>query len=92
MYDQYRSGVLNLSELEKKIDRLYWRLDYPNWLVMLARNCEYATDVDVFIRPFEEEFKYVADLWRISDDLDEFLQKYDREISNSHDWEGLKKV
>jgi hypothetical protein len=91
MYDQYRSGALNLSELEKKIDRLYVGLGYPLWLVMLARNCEYATDTDAFTKPFEEEFEYIASLWRISDDLGEFLQKYKREISNSHDLEGLKK-
>lgn len=91
MYDQYKSGSLDLTKLEQKIDTLYWRLGYPNWLVMLARNCEYATDIDVFLRPFEEEFEYIAGLWRLSDDLSDFLQKYKREISNCHDLEGLKK-
>lgn len=92
MYDEYRSGVLNLSELEKKIYSLYWGLDYPSWLVMLSRNCEYATDMDSFAKPFEEEFEYIASLWRISDDLNEFLRKYSREISNSHDYQWLEKL
>jgi len=90
MYDQYRSGSLTLSELEHKIDTLYVRLDYPRWLVMLARNCEYATDIDLFMKPFEQELEYIAELWRTSDDLDDFLRIYRKEISNSHDLEILK--
>jgi len=52
---------------------------------MLARNCEYATDMDFYEKPFEDEFLYISDLWSKAGTLNEFLDSYDRNISNSHE-------
>jgi hypothetical protein len=52
---------------------------------MLARNCEYATDVSAFKEPFEREFEYIASLWASAASQAEFDAKYSREISNQHD-------
>lgn len=90
-YDKYLARTIGITELDKKILSLYVNLDYPDWLVMLSRNCEYATDVDAFLKPFEDEFKYITDLWREAKSLDDFTKKYDRQISNSQDWRYMKK-
>ena len=85
MYDAFKEGKESATTLEPKLWRLYYDLEQPDWLTMLARNCEYATDVDVFVSPFHEEFEYVAELWRASRSRDDFLSKYDRKVSASHD-------
>jgi hypothetical protein len=82
---RYLSGEIDIDKLDQIIDMLFVNLDYPNWLVMLARNCEYATDVEPFKEPFEKEFEYIASLWERSSSLEEFLSQYSREVSNSHD-------
>jgi len=33
-----------------------------DWLIVLSRNAEYATDIDNFIKPFEKELKYISNL------------------------------
>lgn len=85
LYDRYNEGKANIVALEPIVASLYRNLEYPDWLVMLSRNCEYATDVEPFIKPFEDEFTYISDLWRRSQSLDEFRIKYDRRVSNTHD-------
>lgn len=81
----YLSGVESIESLDAKFSTLYYNLDYPNWLTMLSRNCEYATDMDVFREPFEQEFEYIANLWSYASTLAEFEAIYSREISNKHD-------
>jgi hypothetical protein len=81
----YDSGKVTIEELEKRLWRLSGELGYPNWLVMLCRNCEYATDIPAFIKPFEEEFAYIAALWENATSSADFLRKYDRTISDTHD-------
>jgi hypothetical protein len=63
---------------------LYPALDYPDWLTMLSRNCEYAIDVPDFERPFEDEFRYIASLWAQAEGLAAFEGEYRRQISNGH--------
>jgi len=85
LYDQYKAGAISIITLEPIVDAMYRKLEYPDWLVMLSRNCEYATDAEPFVKPFEEEFHYVSDLWRQSMSTEDFESKYDRRISNTHD-------
>ena len=81
----YLSGSLSVIELEPILWKLYYGSGMPNWLVMLSRNCEYATDIDNFLKPFEDELNYICSLWEKSSSFEEFEKQYDREISNSHD-------
>jgi len=83
---KFKEDQISIQKLDEILSKIYYRLDYPNWLVMLARNCEYATDVDAFMKPFLDELDYVCSIWRVSATIEEFNQKYDRKISNSHDW------
>jgi len=85
LHPRYIHQDISINQLDQIFGTLYSKLDYPNWLVMLSRNCEYATDVPNFVEPFEQEFQYIADLWNRSSSLNEFLQTYDRKTSNSHD-------
>jgi hypothetical protein len=84
---QYNEDKVSIDELDCIISRLYVFFDYPNWLTMLSRNCEYATDMQAFKKPFELELNYIALLWERSSNLTEFLGLYDREVSNSHDYD-----
>jgi hypothetical protein len=86
LYDAYKSGNETALNLDSKIWRLYYDLEQPSWLVMLARNCEYATDIPDFQAPFEEEFEYIANLWRTANTENEFEAAYDSRISRSHDF------
>lgn len=83
--DRYKAGTISIVQLEPIIEAMYRNLEYPNWLVMLSRNCEYATDIESFEVPFEDEFEYISDLWKKSKSSDEFDNKYDRHVSNTHD-------
>lgn len=85
LYGSYREGTESIISLEGKLLRLYCHLGYPAWLTMLSRNCEYATDVPAFVKPFEDEFEYVAGLWESARDLTDFESRYDRNVSNQHD-------
>ena len=89
MYDAYKSGIETASSLEPRIWRMYYDLDHLSWLGMLARNCEYATDIPDFQKPFEEEFEYIANLWRNASTESEFEATYDSRISRSHDLPAL---
>ncbi|SDG64706.1 hypothetical protein SAMN05428968_0107 [Janthinobacterium sp. YR213] len=81
----YLAGRESVSSLDAIFTRLYPALDYPDWLVMLSRNCEYATDVANFEQPFEDEFRYIAGLWTQAESLAAFEGVYRRETSNGHD-------
>jgi len=81
----YLSGAVSIESLDEKFTKIYSIIGYPNWLVTLSRNCEYATDIDAFREPFEEEFEYIADLWGKAHSLSEFEGLYSREVSNRHD-------
>jgi hypothetical protein len=85
LYQAYQEGNESVVSLEPKFWRLFYDLGHPSWLVMLARNCEYATDTEVFQQPFDQEFAYIAHLWQTSRSHEEFLSKYDRKVSDSHD-------
>lgn len=74
-----------IASIDEKLTKLYRQLDYPNWLVMLTRNCEYATDVPTFIEPFEAVLSYIAGLWASAETRVEFEARYNRAISDSHD-------
>lgn len=85
LYASHRKGTESIATIDVKLSRLYFRLDYPDWLTMLRRNCEYSTDVSEFVKPFEEEFEYIARLWESAHNLADFELRYDRNISNQHD-------
>lgn len=82
---EYLNARETIASLDSKFAPLYNQLDYPNWLGMLARNCEYATDIPAFKEPFEKEFEYVARLWESAKSRAEFESQYSRAISNQHD-------
>ncbi|MCC7596385.1 hypothetical protein IGS61_02735 [Janthinobacterium sp. FW305-129] len=81
----YLAGRESVQSLDARLTRLYPALGYPDWLVMLSRNCEYAIDVPDFEQPFEREFDYLAGLWAEAGNVAEFEQQYSRETSNRHD-------
>jgi hypothetical protein len=81
----YLRNEETIASLDAKISKLYSHLGYPTWLVMLSRNCEYATDMPEFTKPFEEEFAYIADLWESVSSRAEFEARYRRAVSNQHD-------
>lgn len=82
----FTDQVIDIWKMDEKISRLYYKLDYPNWMVMLARNCEYATDVEPFEKPFEDELEYITELWTKYPEYSVFIEHYKREISNTHDY------
>lgn len=81
----YVQGRETVESVDAVLSVLYPKLGYPNWLVMLTRNCEYAIDIPAFKEPFEREFEYVASLWALAANIAEFEAQYSREISNQHD-------
>jgi len=81
----YLAGRQTVSSLDAIFTRLYPALDYPDWLAMLSRNCEYAIDVANFEQPFEDEFHYIASLWAPAESLAAFERAYSRQTSNGHD-------
>jgi hypothetical protein len=84
----YKGNAETAITLEPKLWKLFNSPGYPTWLGMLCRNCEYATDIDVFEKPFEDEFEYIARLWSNSKSLPEFAAVYDHKVSSSHDVAG----
>lgn len=85
LYKRHRSTRISAGELDAEISHIYVKLNYPSWLAMLSRNAEYQTDVEPFVKSFEDEFRYISELWNESSSTKEFQQKYDRKISDSHD-------
>ncbi|PJC98044.1 hypothetical protein GQ37_013285 [Janthinobacterium sp. BJB1] len=84
----YLTGRESVASLDAILTRLYPALDYPDWLVMLSRNCEYAMDVPEFAQPFEDEFHYIASLWAQAESLAAFGGEYSRATSDRHDVVG----
>ncbi len=85
LYRAYKTGDESVTSLDDKFTKLYNALGNPDWLVMLSRNCEYATDIPAFLGPFEEELKYISELWTSSETRKDFEAKYSRDASNQHD-------
>lgn len=85
LHELYYRKEIDIFNLEKRLWKLYYKLAMPNWLTMLARNCEYSTDISAYEEPFAKEFEYIVRLWRGAESLKEFNSNYSREISNSHD-------
>jgi CheY-like chemotaxis protein len=85
LYESYTCGSVNIQRLDTIIGWLYTHLNYADWLVMLSRNCEYATDIEEFRKPFEDEFLYIYKIWKDACSVDAFKGKYDRQVSKSHD-------
>ncbi len=83
---RHLAGEISIMELEPILWRLFTNLSSPDWLVMLSRNCEYATDVEAFRKPFEDEFEYIAGLWETASSYEDFIRNYDRDVSNQHDY------
>jgi hypothetical protein len=84
-----RSNYLGRSEtfasLGPKLRDLYVRLNYPDWLSVLCRNCEYAATVPEYKAPFEREFAYIAHLWVLARTRADFDNIYNRAISRQND-------
>ena len=85
LHHRYLAGSESVDSLDTKFDQLYQKLGYPNWMAMLSRNCEYATDVPAFHQPFEQEFQYIAGLWAEAHSRRDFESLYSREVSSRHD-------
>jgi len=85
LFQSYKAGTETIISLDEKFTMLYCNLGYPDWLTMLSRNCEYATDIPDFLKPFENEFEYIANLWSSSESSTEFESRFSRDVSNQHD-------
>jgi hypothetical protein len=85
LHQRYRASEITIEELDPILSKLFHRLSMPDWLVMLCRNCEYATDMHPFVKHFEDEFDYIAGLWDKASSLESFMAAYDRTVSNKHD-------
>ncbi|MCU7873512.1 MAG: hypothetical protein KZQ91_12295 [Candidatus Thiodiazotropha sp. (ex Lucinoma borealis)] len=85
LHELFYSSEIDIFELQKRLLKIYCKLDYPSWLATLYRNCEYATDIQAFEKPFHDEFEYIVGLWENCSSITEFNDLYDRNISNSHD-------
>jgi hypothetical protein len=81
----FKNATESAISLDPKIWRVYNDSGMPPWLSMLARNCEYATDMPEFEKPFEDEFTYISSLWRDAASKEQFLLRYDPTVSKSHD-------
>ncbi|WP_029923518.1 hypothetical protein [Nevskia soli] len=91
LHDRHRADSIHAQALalERIFTRLFYKLGMPKWLMMLMRNCEYATDIPDFREPFRQEFEYIAGLWRQANSLEAFLAQYDSATSKSHDYPSL---
>lgn len=89
---RYLAGFETITSLDPKFWKTFAHLGGPGWLVMLCRNCEYATDIQCFEQPFEQEFEYIAGLWASCSTQAEFNSRYSRAASDQHDAEFLKRA
>lgn len=85
LYEEYTNKNISIDELDHIILKMYNKLNHPDWLVMLSRNCEYATDIQSFVDLFEKEFEYVIQIWQKVITVKEFNSIYSRDISNNRD-------
>ena len=81
LHEKYLGQSVSVTSLDAIFTMLSIYLVYPDWLVILSRNCEYATDRAYFSVPFEREFAYVAGLWASVTSHSEFEGKYRRAVS-----------
>jgi hypothetical protein len=81
----YLIGEETLTSLAPKFRDVYVRLNYPDWLSVLCRNCEYAMTVPEYLAPFEREFAYIAHLWVLARTRTDFGNIYNRAISRQND-------
>ncbi|MDR2331165.1 MAG: hypothetical protein LBE58_16300 [Comamonas sp.] len=88
LYALFQSGQEDADSLDPQLWRLFYDFGHPEWLQRLARNCEYATDIPAFEKPFLDEFAYIADLWANATTLAQFNAAYDPAVSQSHDYVG----
>lgn len=85
LHADYIQGRETVESVDSALSILYSKLQYPSWLGMLTRNCEYATDIPAFKEPFELEFAYITSLWSVAASKVEFASQYNHEISKQHD-------
>jgi hypothetical protein len=78
----YQAKKETVESLDEKFTRLNYSLGHLDWLVVLSRNCEFATDMPDFAKHFEDEFEYIANLWASSESRSDFMSQYSRDISN----------
>jgi hypothetical protein len=86
LYNQFQRGEIDIPRLDTLLSLVAGTVGYPDWMTILLRNCEYATDVSVFQPWFRKEFDYIAGLWRVCRSADEFHARYDPRISRAHDY------
>jgi hypothetical protein len=80
--DKYFSKELTIIEIESIVYKLYLSLENNDWLEILSRNAEYATDIDCFKEPFEKELEYITSMWHEYPAYSDFINNYNRGISN----------
>ena len=51
LHQAYRDGQETVATLEPQLWRMHRKLRYPSWLVMLATNCELATNLPAYQAP-----------------------------------------
>lgn len=80
----FAEGSLSLEGIQGPIARITEILGKPDWLVILARNCEYALGLPAYRSAFEAELKYLSRLWSHSPGIADFLRSYDQRVSSKH--------
>jgi hypothetical protein len=55
LHGAYLAKSMTVTSLDATFTMLSTRPEYPDWLVILSRNGEYATDMAYFLDPFESE-------------------------------------
>lgn len=80
----FAEGGMDLEAIQGPIARLAEILGKPDWLVILARNCEYAQGLPAYRAAFEAELKYLSRLWTHAPLLPDFLRAYDQRVSSKH--------
>jgi hypothetical protein len=81
----YQRGVHTIRSLSDKLPAISRELGFPAWMTVLCRNCKYATVVEEFRQPFEEEFAYLTRLWALAKTRADFEDAYKPSISRTHD-------
>lgn len=80
----FAEGSLGLEHIQGPIAKITEILGKPDWLVILARNCEYASGLPAYRAAFEAELKYLSRLWSHSPGIADFLRAYDQRVSSKH--------
>ncbi len=80
----FAEGSLGLERIQGPIAKITELLGKPDWLVILARNCEYASGLPAYRAAFEAELKYLSRLWSHAQGIADFLRAYDQRVSSKH--------